>query len=133
VNSKRASVLGIRAYTSISAAPKRVDLAVVVIPAESVPGNARLCRCRSRTPKIISAGFRETGARGLELEVKTLEAARQRGIRLIRPNCHDVMRPASGSNATFAPGMVQPGSVALISQRAERSALLCSIRACRNR
>ena len=38
VNPKRAAVLGIKSYPSLSAIPDRVDLAVVVTPAPSVPG-----------------------------------------------------------------------------------------------
>ncbi len=38
VNPNRASVLGIKAYPSISAVPEKVDLAVVVTPAQAVPG-----------------------------------------------------------------------------------------------
>jgi acetyltransferase len=65
---------------------------------------------------IISAGFRETGARGVELEQETLAAARSGGVRLIGPNCLGVMSPVSGLNATFAPAIARPGTVALISQ-----------------
>ena len=71
---------------------------------------------------IISAGFRETGPRGLELERETLEVARGADIRLIGPNCLGVMCPVSGLNATFAPAIAQPGTVALISQ----SGAICS-------
>ncbi|MGA8595721.1 MAG: CoA-binding protein, partial [Bryobacteraceae bacterium] len=117
VNSKRAAVLGIRAYPSISAVPERVDLAVVVTPAESVPQVIRECAGAGVAGAvIISAGFRETGSRGLELEMEMLDAARRGGIRLIGPNCLGVMCPVNGFNATFAPAMAQSGSVALISQ-----------------
>src|SRR5262245_56831359 len=38
VNPKRSEVLGLPAYKSIAAVPSKVDLAVIVIPAASVPG-----------------------------------------------------------------------------------------------
>lgn len=117
VNPKRSAVLGIRAYPSISAIPERVDLAVIVTPAELVPEIMKECASSGvGGAVIISAGFRETGPRGLELEKQVLEAAQQGGIRLIGPNCLGVMCPVSGFNATFAPGIAQPGTVALISQ-----------------
>ncbi|MBV8550615.1 MAG: bifunctional acetate--CoA ligase family protein/GNAT family N-acetyltransferase [Acidobacteriaceae bacterium] len=117
VNPKRAAVLGIRAYPAISAIPEPVDLAVIVTPAESVPQVMRECANGGVAGAvIISAGFRETGPRGLELERETLEAARSAGTRLLGPNCLGVMCPVSGLNATFAPAIAQPGSVALISQ-----------------
>jgi acetyltransferase len=123
VNPKRAAVLGIRAHPSVSAVPERIDLAVVVTPAESVPQVMRECADAGVAGAvIISAGFRETGPRGLELERKTLEAVRAKGIRVIGPNCLGVMCPVTGLNATFAPAMAQPGTVALISQ----SGAICS-------
>ena len=117
VNPKRAAVLGIRAYPSISSVPEPVDLAVLVIPAESVPMVMRECaNAGVAGAVIISAGFRETGPRGLELERETLAIARSAGIRLIGPNCLGVMCPVSGLNATFAPAIARSGTVALISQ-----------------
>jgi len=117
VNPNRHAVLGIRAYPSILAVPERVDLAVIVTPAESVPEVMRECaEAGTAGAVIISAGFRETGTRGLELEREMLEAAQAGRIRLIGPNCLGIMCPATGLNATFAPAMAQPGTVALISQ-----------------
>src|SRR5690348_14502380 len=123
VNPRRAAVLGIRAYPSISAVPDRVDLAVIVTPAESVPQMMRECaNAGVGGAVIISAGFRETGSRGLQLEREILDAARGGGVRVIGPNCLGVMCPTTGLNATFAPAIAQPGTVALISQ----SGAICS-------
>ena len=117
VNSKRAAVLGICAYPSIGAVPERVELAVIVTPAESVPSVIRECvEAGVRGAVIISAGFRETGAQGLALERQILETARQGNMRLIGPNCLGIMCPVTGLNATFASAVARPGSVALISQ-----------------
>lgn len=117
MNPKRRSVLGIRAYPSILDIPEPADLAVVITPAGSVPEIIRQCAtAQVRGAIIISAGFRETGQRGLELEGEVLSAARQANIRLIGPNCLGVMCPVSGFNATFAAAIARPGTVALISQ-----------------
>src|SRR5579871_6944302 len=43
VNPKRPNVLGIHAYPNIGAVPEKVDLAVVVTPAKTVPGVLREC------------------------------------------------------------------------------------------
>ena len=45
---------------------------------------------------IISAGFKETGAGGVELERQVLEAARRGRMRIIGPNCLGVMSPDGG-------------------------------------
>jgi acetyltransferase len=65
---------------------------------------------------VISAGFRELGPAGLELEHRVLEQARRGGMRIIGPNCLGVMNPLTGLNATFAKGIAKPGNVAFISQ-----------------
>jgi acetyltransferase len=63
---------------------------------------------------IISAGLRESGSAGQELERAIL--LRRGRMRLIGPNCLGVMIPSAGLNATFAKKMALSGSVAFLSQ-----------------
>ncbi len=117
VNPKRNNVLGIKAYRSVSDIPDAVDLAVIVTPAATVPALVGACADRGvANAIIISAGFRETGAAGAELEARVLAEARRSRMRIIGPNCLGVMSPLSGLNATFAAGMALPGGVAFLSQ-----------------
>ncbi|MDP8947908.1 MAG: bifunctional acetate--CoA ligase family protein/GNAT family N-acetyltransferase [Actinomycetota bacterium] len=117
VNERRQNVLGIKAYPRISEVPARVDLAVIAAPAPTVPGIIGECvDAGVEGAIIISAGFRETGAEGAELERRTLEEARRGRMRIIGPNCLGVMNPTTGLNATFASGMARPGSVGFLSQ-----------------
>src|ERR1041384_6850453 len=82
VNPKRSSVLGVRAYHSISDIPEAVDLAVIVTPPPSVPSIIRECGENGvRGAIVISAGFKEIGPEGAALEQKLLEAARAANIR----------------------------------------------------
>ena len=61
VNPKRKAVLGVRAYPNIREVPERIDLAVVVTPAGTVPGIIRECgQAGVSGAVIISAGFRES-------------------------------------------------------------------------
>lgn len=123
VNPKRASVLGIKAYPCIADVPERVDLAVIATPAPTVPGVIRECvESGVRGAVIISAGFKEAGPEGAELERQVLEQARRGKMRIVGPNCLGVMSPLTGLNATFAGGMARPGSVGFISQ----SGALCT-------
>jgi acetyltransferase len=123
INPKREQVLGLKAYPSILAAPGKVDLAVVVTPPPSVPGIIRDCvQFGVRGAIIISAGFKEIGPAGLELERQVLEEARRGQMRVVGPNCLGVMVPTGKLNATFAAGMARPGSVGFISQ----SGALCT-------
>jgi acetyltransferase len=123
VNPKRPSVLGVKAYASISDIPEPVDLAVIITPPASIPGLIRECGENGvQGAIVISAGFKEVGPEGAELERRLLEEAQKAGIRIIGPNCLGVMSPLSGMNATFATAVARPGSVGFISQ----SGALCT-------
>jgi acetyltransferase len=123
VNPKRSSVLCVKAYPSIAAVPEKVDLAVLTTPAVTAPGIIREC-ADAGVPAavIISAGFKETGPAGVELEQKVMAEARRGKMRLIGPNCLGVMVPHNGLNATFATTIALPGSLGFISQ----SGALCT-------
>jgi acetyltransferase len=117
VNPARKSILGIKAYARLADIPDSVELAVIVTPAPSVP--ALIAECAEKGVKgviVISAGFREVGPQGAQLEELILEQARAAGIRVVGPNCLGVMNPVRGLNATFAAGMAAAGSVAFVSQ-----------------
>ncbi|MEI8342159.1 MAG: CoA-binding protein, partial [Verrucomicrobiota bacterium] len=123
VNPKRESILGVKAYPSVSAIPEVVDIAIIVTPAKAVPGIIEECAGLGvKGAIIISAGFKETGAAGIELERQVLVNARRGNMRIIGPNCLGVMFPHTGLNATFAADMARPGSVGFISQ----SGALCT-------
>ncbi len=123
VNAKRSSVLGIKAYPAIGAIPGPVDLAVIITPANTVAGLVRECGAHGvKGVVVISAGFRETGPAGAELERQVIVEAKRAGIRLIGPNCLGVMCPITGLNATFAQTMAKPGNVGFLSQ----SGALCT-------
>ena len=123
VNPKRNNVLGIKAYKEITAIPELVDLAIIATPAPTVPKVIEQCAVAGAKGVIIlSAGFREIGTVGLELEQKILATARRNQIRIIGPNCLGLMNPRYGLNATFAGAMALPGSVGFISQ----SGALCT-------
>ena len=69
VNPKRSKVLGFATHPSIGAVPGPVDLAIIVTPAPTVPGIVGDCAAAGvKGAVVISAGFKETGARGAELE-----------------------------------------------------------------
>ncbi|MGB5636384.1 MAG: acetate--CoA ligase family protein, partial [Waterburya sp.] len=123
VNPKRDNVLGIKAYEDITAIPEAVDLAVIATPALTVPTVIRRCgEVGVKGVIILSAGFKEIGAVGIELEQQILTEARRHRIRIIGPNCLGLMNPLHGLNATFASTMARPGNVGFISQ----SGALCT-------
>ncbi len=123
VNPKRSSVLCVKAYPTIASVPEKVDLAVITTPAALVPGLIRECAAVGVPGAIIiSAGFKETGPAGAQLEQQVLAEARRGKMRLVGPNCLGVMVPPTGLNATFASTIAKPGTVGFISQ----SGALCT-------
>ena len=123
VNPKRSSVLCVKAYPNMASVPEKVDLAVITTPAATVPGLVRECAAAGVPGAIIiSAGFKETGSRGVELEQQVLTEARKAKMRIVGPNCLGVMVPYLGLNATFASTIAKTGSVGFLSQ----SGALCT-------
>jgi acetyltransferase len=122
VNPKRPNILGIKTYPSIKDLPEVPDLVVVTSPGETVPQVMRDA-VEKGVPGgiVISAGFKETGERGVQLEREIMEVIRGK-MRIIGPNCLGVMNPIQGMNATFASTIARPGNVAFISQ----SGALCT-------
>jgi acetyltransferase len=123
VNPKRSSILGVKAYKDIASLPEVPDLVVITTPAPSAPGLIQES-VNAGVPAaiIISAGFKEHGEEGKELERKIARIIEGGKMRIIGPNCLGVMNPITGMNATFARHAARPGNVAFISQ----SGALCT-------
>lgn len=117
VNSRRDTVLGVKAYPRIVDIPKQVDLAVIATPAQTVPEVLAECG-HAGTPGaiIISAGFKETGEAGKMLEDQIREVRKTYGMRIVGPNCLGIIRPPIGLNASFLKANPEPGKIAFISQ-----------------
>src|SRR5664280_2854776 len=114
INPSRESVGGIQAYASIAETPARPELAIVCTPAAAVPEVVRECgEAGVEAIAVLSAGFREVGAEGAELERRVAEeVARHDGLRLLGPNCVGLIVPRLGLNASFAGAMAIDGQVA---------------------
>jgi acetyltransferase len=123
VNPKRPSILGVKAYKDIGSLPEVPDLVVITTPAPSAPGLIQECvDVGVPAAIIISAGFKEHGEEGKELERQIAKIIAGGKMRIIGPNCLGVMNPITGMNATFARHAARPGNVAFISQ----SGALCT-------
>ncbi len=117
VNSRHSEICGLKAYPSIGEIPEKVDLAVVATPAPTVPRIIGECvDAGVKSAIVISAGFKERGPQGVELERQIQEQLRRGAMRLIGPNCLGIMNPTIGLNATFAKDAPRPGNVAFLSQ-----------------
>ena len=108
-------ILGRKAYPSLRDVPGPVELAVVLVRPDLVPGAVADCVAAGvRGIVVITAGFGETGAEGKRVEQELVAVARANGARLVGPNCAGLF---SGSGRVNAMGWeVPPGPIALISQ-----------------
>jgi acetate---CoA ligase (ADP-forming) len=125
VNPKAKSVLSVKCYTSIAAIPDPIDLAMIILPPRAAIGSVRECIAKGvRGIVIVSAGFKEVGGEGAQMEIQIKELCAQAGVRLVGPNCLGVINPSKkvSLNASFSARMPKPGNVSFISQ----SGALCT-------
>jgi len=111
------SIGGVLAYPSIEDLPFAPDLALIPLP---------MAAPLSTLPALI-ASLGARGVRGVvllgegpeldpSLVLEMTQAARPTMTRLIGPNSLGVMVPGIGLNASFAPTMARPGSIACVTQ-----------------
>jgi acetyl coenzyme A synthetase (ADP forming)-like protein len=119
VNPKARAIHSVPAYASVEAIPADVDLAVIVVPKEHVLDVVHECgRKGVKALVVISAGFKEVGGAGVQLEADLLSASQGYGMRVVGPNCMGLLNTDSAfsMNATFAPTMPPPGPMSFMSQ-----------------
>lgn len=124
VNPTSEAVLGIQCYPNLNSLPKNADLAVICTAAEKVPETVKECgEAGINNIIIMSAGFKEIGKKGIELEKKILDYKKSfENMRILGPNCLGLIVPSMNLNVSFASGMPKPGNIAFISQ----SGALCT-------
>lgn len=119
VNPKAEVVLSVPTHRSVAAIPGPVDLAVLVVPPDTVLRVAAECgRKGVKGLVVITAGFREIGGAGIAREEKLQAIARRHGMRIIGPNCMGLINtdPVFSLNASFSATPPLSGSVAMVSQ-----------------
>ncbi len=116
VNPKGEAILGLPSVKSIDEIPSGTDLAVVIIPAPSVPGAIlELGERKVRAAIVITGGFAESGPEGARLQEEVRQNAARCGIRVVGPNCQGVNYPHYGLCASW-PLITRRGAMAIASQ-----------------
>jgi len=119
VNPYSRSILSVRAYPSITDIPDDVDLAIIILPPRiALKGVEDAIEKGVKGMVIVSAGFREVGGEGLEIENKILALCTEAGVRTVGPNCLGVINPNPSVrlNASFSARMPASGNISFISQ-----------------
>jgi acetyltransferase len=125
VNPKAKSIACVRAYPDIKDIPDPIELAIIILP----PLHAETAIQHSidkgvKAVVIVSAGFKEVGGEGLEIERRIVAMCREAGVRVVGPNCLGVINPMADVrlNASFSARMPAAGNISFISQ----SGALCT-------
>jgi acyl-CoA synthetase (NDP forming) len=116
VNPKGETILGVPSVKTVNDIPAGTDLAVVIVPAASVPATIlQLGERKVRAAIVITGGFAESGADGARLQEEVKSNAARCGIRVVGPNCQGVNYPHHGLCASW-PLITRKGAMAIASQ-----------------
>ncbi|MCW4148144.1 acetate--CoA ligase family protein [Halomonas sp. 18H] len=116
VNPKATSILGVKAFASISAIPGTPSLALICTPAATVPDLITECgRLGIKGAVVLASGFGETGEAGAALEARMMANARAHGVRIIGPNTSGLFNLHHRVNL-LALDNLKTGDIGIVSQ-----------------
>jgi acetyltransferase len=119
VHPKDSEINGLKAYPSITTVPADVDLAHIVVKNTMVPQVMEDCGKKGVKVVIINtAGFKEIGCAGIELEKQIVEIGKKYNIRIFGPNCQGVMNTEKNNPvyANFTFTRIKPGYISILAQ-----------------
>jgi len=119
VNPKADSVHSIKSYKSMMEIEDSVDLAIIMVAREFVLQAIDDCNKKKvEALLVITAGFKEMGEEGAEIERQLIEKVKKYKMRLVGPNCMGLINtnPAVKLNGTFVLGTPIPGGIGFVSQ-----------------
>ena len=119
INPKSKSIKSFRAYASVSEVPDEVDLVNISIKNTLVPYVLEDCGKKGVKFAIVhTAGFKEVGEEGLELERQIVDIAHKYGMRIYGPNSQGIQNSdpeiSVYANFTFVP--MFPGNISIVAQ-----------------
>lgn len=123
VNPSAGEILGLKCYPDLRTSGQGVEMAVIAVPAPAVKAAVEeSIEAGAKAIVIITAGFKETGPEGANLEREIAAMCASAGARLLGPNCLGLINTHHRMNASFARHMPMQGHISVISQ----SGALCT-------
>ena len=117
VNPNAEKIGEIKCFESVIALPEIPDLAVIAIPKFIVLDvMERAGKKGIKNFVILTAGFKETGSEGANLEKQLAEITKKYEMNILGPNCLGFVNKNCPINATFAHVSDQSGNLRFISQ-----------------
>jgi acetyl coenzyme A synthetase (ADP forming)-like protein len=123
VNPSADQILELKCYKNLKDYEGVVDLGIVTVPRQNIMDAVQSSiEAGVRAIAVITAGFRETGKEGAELEQNLAGLCKAHNICLLGPNCLGIMNTHHHMNASFAGIMPEAGGISVFSQ----SGALCT-------
>ncbi|MDZ4198105.1 MAG: CoA-binding protein, partial [Kiritimatiellia bacterium] len=123
INPSAKDVLGLPCIGSLQEVDGPIDLAVIAVPTPLVLQTVETAlQIGVGALTIITAGFKEVGESGAQVERQIAQLCRARDVRLLGPNCLGLLNTHHAMNASFAKRMPPKGNISIISQ----SGALCT-------
>ncbi len=119
VNPKGGKILGLPVYPSIYSLPDGIDLAVIIIPANSTAMAVRECVAKGIKSIVLStSGFSEVDTEGDRRQQELIEITKETGIRVMGPNTSGHISTPHNFTSTFFPlgGKVPRGNISYVAQ-----------------
>ena len=110
-------VQNLKAYQNVADLPEVPDLAVLVVPTRVACQVLEECGKKGiRHAILVTAGFKEVGGDGVQMEKELAAIADRYGIRFLGPNCIGVANPTIKLNTTPLQLEGEPGFIGMASQ-----------------
>ena len=126
INPTRERVQELRAFARLEDTPQAPELAIVAVAGDEALRAVQACAARGvKVAVVMTSGFGETGEEGARVQSQMVSVARERGMRLIGPNCQGLANFATGMVANFSTIFheleARDGPIAIVSQSGANS------------
>ena len=118
VNPKGGGIHGIKVHRSIQELPKKIDLAIIILPAEVNMRAIRDCVDQGIEYFVLAAGgFSEVNEKGKTIQEEITRFIAETGIRVLGPNTSGhTSTPHNFTSSFFPLGKIPKGSISYINQ-----------------
>lgn len=119
INPKADIIQNVKVYPSLTAIEDEIDLVIIMVAKQYVL--AAIDDCEKKNIKniiVITAGFKEVGAEGVEMEKLLMEKIHKNKMKLVGPNCMGIIntKESVAMNGTFVQSDPNPGGIGFVSQ-----------------
>lgn len=116
VNPSAGEILGLSCLENLKSFKEKIDLSIIAVPKPHVKDAVKdSIQAGAGAIILITAGFKETGSEGAELEKEIAATCKAHNVRLLGPNCLGLINTDHQMNASFAGKMPLKGTISVLS------------------